>query len=36
VHQFNPFTNAKSYKEIKNHFDKIQINEVLQKAEKSN
>ena len=36
VHQFNPFTNAKSCKEIKNHFDKIQINEVLQKAEKSN
>ena len=36
VHQFNPFTNAKSCKEIKNHFDKIQINEALQKAEKSN
>ena len=36
VHRFNPFTNAKSCKEIKNHFDKIQINEALQKAEKSN
>lgn len=36
VHQLNPFTNGKSLNEIKNHFDKIQITDASQKAEKSN